>query len=137
MQRGIKYVHKKKITIFINHLCSFFRIDSAIEEWTSKQPPTTVLATMETSKIPAGQILSVAEITSNPQYRARNMFEKITLGTTGKTMEIHAITPKLLSTPGSTVTGGPELGQHTAEVLSEVLGMSEEEIDELRQKGVI
>jgi crotonobetainyl-CoA:carnitine CoA-transferase CaiB-like acyl-CoA transferase len=40
-------------------------------------------------------------------------------------------------TPWSIERGGPCLGEHTAEVLSEVLGLSGEEIAALRKEGVV
>ena len=45
--------------------------------------------------------------------------------------------PVLGGTPGSTRWAGPELGQHTDEVLREELGMDEAEIAALRERGAI
>jgi CoA:oxalate CoA-transferase len=44
---------------------------------------------------------------------------------------------KLSETPGAVRTGAPLLGQHTADVLRECLGLDEREIDRLRQIGAI
>ena len=44
---------------------------------------------------------------------------------------------RLSETPGSVRTPSPTLGQHTTEVLSELLGMSPEAVATLRTQGVI
>jgi crotonobetainyl-CoA:carnitine CoA-transferase CaiB-like acyl-CoA transferase len=45
--------------------------------------------------------------------------------------------PMIPEAPGSIRWTGPEIGQHTDEVLRELLGMSPEGIAGLRTKGVI
>jgi crotonobetainyl-CoA:carnitine CoA-transferase CaiB-like acyl-CoA transferase len=41
------------------------------------------------------------------------------------------------ATPGSTRWAGPELGQHTEQILRDELGMAPEEIARLRECGAI
>ena len=48
-----------------------------------------------------------------------------------------ALVPKLSGTPGGTLWAGPELGEHTAEVLQQELGMDDDEVARLRESGVI
>lgn len=85
--------------------------------------------------IPFGQILNVAEATEHPQTKAREMVVEVEHPILGK-MRIPGVPVKLHSTPGSVVTPGPLLGQHTDEVLSK-LGYSKDEISGLKDKGVI
>ena len=47
------------------------------------------------------------------------------------------VVPKLSATPGQVRWVGPELGEHTEEVLSSVLGLTRGEVDELSVAGVI
>ena len=44
--------------------------------------------------------------------------------------------PKLSDTPGEVRWVGPELGEHTDDVLTSTLGKSSEDIDKLREAGV-
>jgi CoA:oxalate CoA-transferase len=44
---------------------------------------------------------------------------------------------KLSDTPGAVEAPPPSLGQHTAEVLSDWLNMSEADVDHLRDEGVV
>ncbi len=55
----------------------------------------------------------------------------------GETIIVPNVIPRLSETPGRIETLGPRLGQHTDEVLTGLLGLSDGEIAELRQKRVI
>jgi formyl-CoA transferase len=54
----------------------------------------------------------------------------------GTSIKLPAVTPKLSETPGSTRWIGPELGEHTDDVLK-TLGYSDQEIADFRISGVI
>jgi formyl-CoA transferase len=54
----------------------------------------------------------------------------------GQTLKLPGIVPKLSETPGETEWLGPELGQHSAEILSS-LGIDSEQQKVLKQQGII
>ena len=60
-----------------------------------------------------------------------------TIPDTGESIIVPAPVPALSETPGSIRSLGPKLGEHTDEVLAEVLGMTPAEIADLRGKRVI
>jgi crotonobetainyl-CoA:carnitine CoA-transferase CaiB-like acyl-CoA transferase len=110
-------------------------IDCAIEEWTRAHPLAQVLATMEAAAVPAGRIYDAAAIHADPHYRARDMIQPQVLPD-GKVVDFPGIVPKLSATPGTTRWLGPQLGEHTEEVLAQ-LGISHEEFATLKQQGVV
>lgn len=55
----------------------------------------------------------------------------------GEEVTVPAMLPVLSGTPGRTTWAGPALGQHTREVLTEVLGMGQAEFEALRGAKVI
>ncbi len=111
-------------------------LDEVIAAWTRSRSPIDALAELERAEVASGPIQSIADIHEDPQFIAREMFERVELPD-GAPLEIPAIVPKLSATPGQTRWIGPELGQHTDEVLRELLGLGDDELDELGAAGVI
>jgi crotonobetainyl-CoA:carnitine CoA-transferase CaiB-like acyl-CoA transferase len=110
-------------------------LDQAISEWTSGLDSASVLQLLEEAGVPAGPIYDVQQMMEDPHYQQRGMFE--TVSVKGKKLKIPAISPKLSETPGRTDWGGPALGEHTDQVLEQLLGLDEPARDVLRQAGVI
>lgn len=111
------------------------KIDGAIGEWTATLDAAEVLERLEEVNVPAGPINSVADMTKDPHFEARGLFEEVEVG--GRPLKIPAILPKLTATPGRTRWPGPALGAHNQEVLGGWLGLNEAEIDRLRSDGVL
>ncbi|GIS85551.1 MAG: CoA transferase [Woeseia sp.] len=110
-------------------------IDAAIEKWTREHTSDEILTTMDEVSVPAGPILSVEDMMNDEHYIARGMFQEVEAN--GRTLHIPAMLPILTETPGSTEWPGPELSEHTEEVLTELLGKDEGEITQLREDGVV
>lgn len=114
-----------------------------------------VLAAMKAARVPAGPILSTADMLQEPQFIARGMFECAappaalaaaggggggggSSGTSsGGEVVMPAILPVMHGTPGRTRWAGAALGLHTEEVLSGELGLGRDEIERLRGLGAI
>ncbi len=86
--------------------------------------------------IPAGPINNVAQILADPQIAAREMVVEITHAS-GAPLKLLGPVPKFSATPARVQSPPPLLGQHTEEVLKELLKMSNSEISHLRRQGVI
>lgn len=110
-------------------------VDDAIGEWTATLILDEVLAALEEAAVPAGPINSVVEMVEDPHFQARGLFEEVEVG--GRPLKLPAIIPRLTETPGRTDWAGPDLGAHNREVFQEFLGLTDAEIEELRQEGVI
>ncbi|MCG8316677.1 MAG: CoA transferase [Pseudomonadales bacterium] len=110
-------------------------IDKALSSWTGSLASSDVLLALEAARVPSGPIYSVEDMFNDPQYRARGMFE--TVDVDGEALEIPAIVPKLSETPGATQWAGPAVGSHNAEVFRDILELKNEEIDELKNRGVV
>ena len=110
-------------------------IDEVIQAWCSIQRIDTALAALQAADVPVSKIYSVRDMMQDPQFLARQMFEQH-MFKDGTPVKLPAVTPKLSETPGSTRWIGPELGEHTHEVLA-ALGYSAEQIAALREAGVL
>jgi crotonobetainyl-CoA:carnitine CoA-transferase CaiB-like acyl-CoA transferase len=91
------------------------------------------LARLEAAGVPAGPVLSIGEMLTDPQVLAREMVVEVEHSRLGR-MKTLGPPVKFSTTPGSVRRGAPRLGQHTREVLKEY-GYSEAEINELADKG--
>ena len=85
--------------------------------------------------IPCSPVRTFAEVVAHPQTALRDMFPVIE-GPAGP----HRVTGnpiKMSGTPARIGSAAPELGEHTASVLAEVLGLDPAELDGLAEAGVI
>lgn len=110
-------------------------IDSAIEDWTAQFSSAEVLDYLADASVPSGPIYSVEDMFSDPHYHSRELFEPVEYS--GGSLDVAAIHPHLSETPGRTDRGGPDLGEHTAEVLSTYLNIDEKELSKLRSESVV
>jgi formyl-CoA transferase len=72
---------------------------------------------------------------TDPQFMARQMIQRFKWQD-GKEITLPSVTPKLSETPGETRWLGPELGEHTDEVLSS-LGYDAQQIAALHAQQVV
>ena len=110
-------------------------LDQAIKEWTSRHDMEEALAVLNAAEVPASKIYSIADIVYDVHYQTRQMIQQFKLKD-GQTLKLPGIVPKLSETPGGTEWLGPELGEHTAEILSS-LGIDSEQQKVLKQQGII
>lgn len=110
-------------------------IDGALASWCSKHPAHYIIETLEDSRVPVGPIYNIEDMMADEHFQARGLFEQVEIN--GKPLKIPAITPRLGKTPGRTDWPGPSLGQHTEEVLNELLDLNENEIRSLKDNKII
>jgi crotonobetainyl-CoA:carnitine CoA-transferase CaiB-like acyl-CoA transferase len=111
-------------------------LDQLIELWTSQLELKDALKLLDQAGVPAGPIYSVKDIVEDEHVQSRNLIESVEIGDLGK-VKIPGIIPKLSATPGKTEWIGPTLGEHSQEVLRDMLRYSEEAITSLKVSGVI
>lgn len=110
-------------------------LDAVIGNWCAAHDLDHVLKVLAQAQVPSGKIYDIADIVGDLQYRARGMIEQARLAD-GQEMKIPGVVPKLTGTPGGTRWLGPQLGEHTREVLAE-LGYDEARIARLKSRGII
>ena len=82
-----------------------------------------------------GRMLTLDELESDPQVRARNMIVEVETGS-GETVKQVGVSVKLSETPGSIRSLAPTLGQHTDAILAD-LGYSPKDVARWRADGAI
>jgi formyl-CoA transferase len=107
-------------------------VNALIVEWCKTRTKIEAMETLQQAGVPAGAVLDMQELTLQPRLRGEGMFGTIEHPVRGEiTMPGCAIR---LSDSHVPLRRPPLLGEHTEEVLSEWLGMSEKEIEELRSQ---
>jgi len=95
-----------------------------------------LVATLRAAGVPCGAVRSVAEAMSDPQILARAMVETVAHPSIGP-LQVLGLPVKLSDTPGGVRTPPPRLGEHTRQVLSGDLGLTDEEIEHLKAARAI
>src|SRR5204862_7559525 len=111
-------------------------LDGIIAAWTSQAGCDDLLAMLDEYGVPAGRIFTAPDMLRDPQYLAREMVQRVTSGQ-GWDVPMTGVVPRFTGTPGAIRHPGPRLGEHTDEVLTELLGMGAAELDDLRGAGVL
>ncbi|GIV99836.1 CaiB/BaiF CoA-transferase family protein [Roseiflexus sp.] len=112
-------------------------VNEIVRDWCSSLTRAEVLERCNATATPAAPLNDIADIFGNRQVHARRNLIAVDVEDLGETIIVPNIVPKLSETPGRIRSLGPRLGEHTDEVLKEVLGMSDDQIGELRAKRVI
>ena len=94
------------------------------------------LSALEAAKVPCGAINNLAEVFDDPHVQSRGMVHAWERPGTGP-VNLVSSPMKLSATPVRNDVAPPLLGQHTNEVLGELLGYSEEKIQQLRKDAII
>jgi formyl-CoA transferase len=106
-----------------------------IEKATAGETRAHWLTRLDAAGVPSGPINSYPEALADPHTLARNMVVDLVHPGAGPVKAL-GVPVKLSDTPGAVDRPAPLLGQHTAEILTE-LGYSDEEQRRLRASGVI
>jgi len=111
------------------------KIFGAIEEWTMTRTKYEVMEICNPHDIPVGPILSMKELAEEPSLRESGTIVEVDHPERGPYLSVGC--PVKLSANDVVVERSPLLGEHSEEILGDVLGYSEDEITSLREAGAI
>jgi succinyl-CoA:(S)-malate CoA-transferase subunit B len=112
-------------------------VNEIVRDWCGSLTREEVLERCYAAAAPAGPLNNIADIFGDRQFHARRNLVSFDEPETGETIIVPSTIPKLSETPGQIKHLGPKLGEHTEEVLKDLLGMDDAQIGELRSKRVI
>ncbi len=110
-------------------------LDRLIGRWTITQEGRALVRRLQRLGIPAGLVQSCADLHKDPQLAARGAFQWLEHPEIGRA-PYEAWPFRLSQTPGR-LRRAPCLGEHTHEILGDLLGMSREQVDRLIAEGVL
>lgn len=111
-------------------------VNRIVAEWVTSLPLNEILAKCEAGEVPCGPIYSIADIFDDPQYRARRNLIEVSDPRVGP-LVLPAAVPRLSETPAEFRHTGRALGEDTAEVLANLLGIGPDALCELANAGVV
>ena len=111
-------------------------INGIVAEWTRGLPAREVERLAVAHDVPVATAYTAADIAADPHMAARGDLVTVIDPVAGPVRQQGPAT-RFVGEPTSVPTGAPRLGEHTGEVLAEVAGLSDSEIDALAADGVI
>jgi CoA:oxalate CoA-transferase len=112
------------------------QIEAEVEKWTSARSRDQVAQAVAAAGIPSAPVRTLPEVGRDPHLFERGIIREIDYPRRGRVKVIG--NPIKLGHDGEpTITSPPELGQHTEEVLGQLLGITGEDLHRLRQDEVV
>jgi len=111
-------------------------LDEVIGTWSKTLPAEELLQKLTNLGVPAGKIYRAPDMLEDEQFKARDTIINVTNKTFG-TLKMQGVFPRLSATPGSVRWTGPELGEHNAEVYSQLLDIDSAALDQLIADGTV
>jgi benzylsuccinate CoA-transferase BbsF subunit len=110
-------------------------LDAIIGTWTQNFTAEEVMEKMQSAGVPAGVVNNAADIYNDRQLRHRGLFWPMQHPEVGSFTHLGQAF-QLSETPARAERPAPCLGEHTASVCTEILGMSDDELIQLMSEGV-
>jgi len=110
-------------------------VNEIISAWTRARTKHEVMATLGKAGVPCGAVLDTGEVLDDPHLNARGQIHTIEHATRGR-LRLPGC-PVHLSASEAPTTPPPLAGEHTDDVLREVLGLAADELAKLRAQRVL
>lgn len=113
-------------------------LDELVGLWVRQHTRDELQGMLDRASVPAGPVMSIADIAANPHFKERGMIaciadERMPEGVT----VMPGVVPRLTETPGAITHSGGELGADNQQVYTELLGLPLTELERLQREGVV
>ncbi len=129
--------HNGKFTTHLERIRHREELDRWVQGWTSQLDPYEVMEKLQGIEICAAVVQDVEDqFKRDVQYAARGFFVRLNEPEGGE-MVTEGLPLRLSKTPGKVRGPAPLMGEHTYEVASKLLGLSDDKIKALEEEGVL
>ncbi|MED1441066.1 CoA transferase [Aeribacillus composti] len=111
-------------------------VQKIVSDWIRQFTLKELQEKLDLYGVPVSPILSIKDIFENEHYQARKNIVEVEHPRLGK-VKVPGVVPNFSKTPGTIRYRAPELGEHNEEIFGGKLGLSKQELAELKEKGVI
>jgi len=111
-------------------------LDKLINEWSKTKTVQELDKILDNAGVPSGLIYRAPEMLEDAHFKAREAIIDITDKHIGP-MKMQNTFPKFSRTPGNVRWTGPDHGEHNEEIYKDLLGLTDKEIGNYKEKGII
>jgi crotonobetainyl-CoA:carnitine CoA-transferase CaiB-like acyl-CoA transferase len=111
-------------------------LDGIVGEWTRQRSPVTVAEVLQAAGIAAAPVFGIPALFDDPHLRARGFWESVSHPDAG-TWDVDGVPWRLSRSPAHIRLPAPRFGEHNDYVLRGLMGLSEAEVRELAEAGVV
>ena len=111
-------------------------LDQLMEVWTQDYTPQEAAELLQSAGVAAAPSMSILDLDEDAHLKARGAWQEVHHPVLGP-QKVQSAPWKLSGTPAVIRSAGPLLGQHSHQVLQELLGVSREEVDEWVSAGIV
>jgi crotonobetainyl-CoA:carnitine CoA-transferase CaiB-like acyl-CoA transferase len=111
-------------------------LDALIADWVAHRPLDEVLRIWDEHAVAGAPIYNVVDILADEQVKAREMLIEVDDEELGS-LRMHGVFPRMSETPGRVRHAGRPLGADNGAIFGDGLGRSAEQLERLRDAGVI
>ncbi|QGQ45648.1 CaiB/BaiF CoA transferase family protein [Metabacillus sediminilitoris] len=120
----------------IDRSANTYIVDEIVTNWTSNRKKLDIADMLIKANVPHAPVQSIAEVAEDPHLTYRGMIREIEHPKEGK-IKVPGSPIRLSDSPLTEVFAAPMIGEHTDEVLQDLLGLTEGKLEELRDKNII
>lgn len=111
-------------------------LDRIISDWTINHSVSEIITILADGGIPHCKVYTAEDCANDVQFRYRGMIREVDDSRFGKALHT-GIVPHIPEAPGSIRWPGPAIGQHSEEILRDLIGLDPATILKLRDEGVV
>jgi crotonobetainyl-CoA:carnitine CoA-transferase CaiB-like acyl-CoA transferase len=113
-------------------------LDEIVGTWVASRTLAQAQEALDAAAVPAGPVMSIADIADDPQYLSRGMIAQVPDARMLDGVAVMpGIIPRLTETPGRIARAGGALGADNASVYRDLLGLTDDDVARLEAEGVI
>lgn len=131
------WAQEERFSTLLGRIDNEEELDRRIGEWTAQRERYEVMHTLQAAGVPAAVVQTARDkLEADPQLRHRKLYTRLDHLILGERW-YEGVPAKLSRTPGQLRRPSPMLGEHDEYVYHEILGLSRQEIEQLRKDGVL
>lgn len=117
-------------------LARAIEVDTVVADWVAGKTLSEAMAVFEAHEVAAAPVYDISDLLADEQLAHRGVFVSVADEQLGP-MTVQAPVPRFSCADGTVGHLGPRLGEHNAQVYGELLGLTVDDIDDLRARGVV